>query len=110
MNNFYKLICDLDLLALEINHTIKENHISATLVDRSNFVSKDSRCQMDTYQVFELNLRGFITINIYFFQPELAIDKLEVKFTIISPLWNGSSMKMRKIQREIDNVIHTHMD
>ena len=108
MNDFYKLAGDLDALALEINQTLKENHTSATLVDTSDFVSKDSRCQIDTYQIYEIAYRGYITINVYYFQPQLTADALEVKVTIISTLWNKSSMKMRKIQREIDGVLHTH--
>lgn len=108
MHNSYKLICDLDALAQEIGQTLKENHMSAALVDRSRFASKESRCQIDTYQIYEISYRGYITVNAYFFRPQMATDELEVKVTILSPLWNESSMKMRKIQKEIDGVIHTH--
>ena len=108
MDNFYKLNCDIDVLAQEINQTLTENHMSATLVDRSHFVSKDSRCQIDMYQIYEIAYSGYITINVYFFQPQLTTDELEVKVTVISTLWNKSTMKMRKIQREIEGVLHTH--
>ena len=108
MDNFYRLTCDMDVLAQEIYQALKENHMSATLVDRTHFASNGSHCQIDTYQIYEINRRGYLTINVYLFQPQLATDALEVKFTILSPLWNESSMKMRKIQREIESVLHAH--
>ena len=108
MDNFYRLIGDIDVLAKEIYQTLKENHMSVALVDRSHFVSKDSRCQIDTYQIYEIAYSGYITINVYFFQPQLTTDELEVKVAIISTFWKESTMKMRKIQKEIDGVVHTH--
>ena len=108
MNSFYNLVCDLDVLAQEIGQTLKENHTSAARVDRSLFAGKESRCQIDTYQIYEMTYRGYITINVYFFQPQLTMDALEVKVAILSTLWKESTMKMRKIQREIDGVLHTH--
>lgn len=109
MNNTYDLIFDIDLLAEEIGNTLKENHISTSMVDRSNFTSETSRCQIDTYQVFELNRRGYITINVYFFRPDWTSNNIQVKFSIFSPLWNESSMKMRKLHKEIDSIIRTHI-
>ena len=108
MNDFYELTGDLDALAQEIGQTLKENHTSATLVDKSNFISKDSHCRIDTYQIYEIAYRGYITVNVYFFRPQLTADKVEVKVAIISSLWNESTMKMRKLQKEIDGVLRVH--
>lgn len=110
MENTYELTCDLALLAQEIGEMLKENHSSAAVVDKTCFVSGDSCCQIDTYQVYELNRRGNITINVYFFRPKLTEDQIQVKFSVISPLWNETSMKMNKLQKEIDQVIQSHMD
>lgn len=108
MNNTYELTYDLTLLAEEIGRVLSENHVSAALVDSTTFAGADSSCRIDTYQVFELNRRGYNTINLYFFRPEMAKDDIQVKFSIFSPLWNGSSMKMKKLEKEIDGVIRSH--
>lgn len=108
MGNVYELTCDLTSLAEEIGKTLKENHVSATLVDSTTFAGADSLCRIDTYQVYELYRRGNNTINVYFFRPELAKDHIQVKFSIFSPLWNESSMKIKKLEKEIDGVIRSH--
>ena len=80
-------------------------------MDRTCFAGGDSSCQIDTYQVYELNRGAYITINVYFFRPELTEDTLLVKVSLLSPLppLGGSSMKMKKLQKEIDSVIRSHM-
>ena len=108
MINNYELTYDLTLLAEEIGKALKEDYSSTTMVDSTGFASADSSCRIDTYQVFELNRRGYITINVYFFRPELAKDKIQVKFSIFSPLWNETSMKIKKLEKEIDRVIRSH--
>ena len=106
--NTYELVYDLTSLAAEIGQALKEKHDSAALVDRTSFVGGESSCQIDTYQVFELNRRGYITINVYFFRPVFTEDKLQVKVSLFSPLWNESSMKIKKLEKEIDSVIRSH--
>lgn len=108
MNSSYRLTCDLDLLAQEIHQTLKERHMSALFLDKSNFISKDSRCRIDTYQIWEITYTGYITINVYYFQPQLTVDDLEVKVVVISPKFRDTSMKMRNIQREIEGIILNH--
>ena len=110
MDNSYELTYDLSSLAEEIGKTLKENHSSTVMVDSTSFVSKASNCRIDTYQVFELNRRGYITINVYFFRPELVKDNIQVKFSLFSPLWNQSSIKIKKLQKEIDSIIHSHIE
>lgn len=109
MDNIYELTCDLTLLAEEIGHTLKKNHSSTELADKTCFAGEDSCCQIDTYRVFELSWRGYITVNIYFFRPELTEDKLQVKFSIFPVFWNDESLKVKKLQKEIDGVIRAHM-
>lgn len=109
MNNTYELTCDLTLLAEEIGKALKEKHSSTAMVDSTGFASMNTSCRIDTYQVFELSHRGYITINVYFFRPELAKDEIQVKFSIFSPLWNKSSMKIKKLEKEIDTVIRSHV-
>ena len=106
--NSYELTYDLTSLAEEIGKVLKENHVSAALVDSTGFASGASSCRIDTYQVFELNRRGNNTINVYFFRPELAKDHIQVKFSIFSPQWNGTSIKIKKLEKEIDGVIRSH--
>jgi len=109
VDNTYELVCDLTSPTQEIKQALKERHSSAIMVDRTRFVSKNSCCQIDTYQILELNRRGYITVNVSFFRPELSEDNLQVKFSIFSPLWGNSSIKMRKLYKEIDSVIRAHM-
>ena len=108
MDNSYELTCDLTSLAEDIGIALKENHSSAVMVDSTAFASGASSCRIDTYQVFELNRRGYITINVYFFRPELAKDDIQVKFSLFSPLWNQSSIKIKMLQKEIDSIICSH--
>ena len=111
MESSYELTCDLALLAAEIGQTLGKNHSSANLVDRTCFAGGDSTCQIDTYQVYELNRGACITINVYFFRPELTQDALRVKVSLLSPLpyLGGSSMKINKLQKEINRVIRARM-
>ena len=109
MINTYELTYDLTLLAEEIGKVLKENHSSAAMVDSTGFASADSSCRIDTYQVYELNHKGYITINVYFFRPELAKDNIQVKFSIFSPQWSESSMKINKLKKEIESVISSHL-
>lgn len=109
MDHSYELTCDLALLAQEIGRMLEEKHSSAARVDQISFVSEDSCCRIDTYQVYELIRSGNITINVCFFRPRLAEDRIQVKFSVLSPLWN-ESLKMNKLENEIDSVIRGHMD
>lgn len=108
MKKSYELVCDLVPLAEEIGATLKEHHNSAIMVDRSTFVGPGSCCRIDTYQVFELTWNGYITINVCFFRPELASDQLMVQVSAFSPRFNNTSMKIKKIYREIEAVITAH--
>lgn len=108
MSNSYELTYDLTSLAEEIGKVLGEKHVSATLVDSATFAGADSVCRIDTYQVYELGRRGYNTVNVYFFRPELAKDDIQVKFSIFSPQWNGTSMKIKKLEKEIDGVIRSH--
>ena len=108
MNSSYELTYDLTSLAEEIGRALKERHSSTVMVDSTGFTSEASNCRIDTYQVFELNRRGYITINVYFFRPELAKDDIQVKFSLFSPLWNQFSIKIKMLQKEIDSVIRSH--
>ena len=109
MENSYELTYDLTSLAEEIGKALKEKHSSTVMVDSTGFASEASNCRIDTYQVFELNRRGHITINVYFFRPELVKDNIQVKFSLFSPLWNQSSLKIRRLQKEIDSIIRSHI-
>lgn len=105
MGNIYTFNGEMTSLAIGLGQALKERHSSAVLVDQTVFVSGDSCCKIDTYQVFDLNRRGYITINLYFFRPEIAKDKFQVKFSLFSPLWNDTSGKTQRLRNEIENIL-----
>lgn len=109
MDNTYELIYDLVSLSQEIRQTLQSKHSSAMLMDTTNFAGTDSCCQIDTYRVYELNQRGYITINVYFFRPDWRSNSVVVKFTIFSSGLNVSTMKTKKIEKEIDSIIRVHI-
>lgn len=108
MDNMYTLTGDITLLSNEIWQTLKKKHESAVLADTTDFVSGSSHCKINTYQIYDLNHRGYITINVYFFRPEIASDDFQVKASVFSPLWHESTGKAKRLHQEIESILLNH--
>lgn len=108
MASMYALTCDLSLIADEIASTLKEKHSSTLCLDHTNFVGETSTFRVDTYQVLNLYWRGYVTINVYFFRPDMAKDELRVKVALFSSYWKNSTRLMEKLQRELHAIILAH--
>ena len=48
--------------------------------------------------------RGYITVNIHFFQPDLAVKALSVKIAVFPPV-NDTSRKARKIFDSLESLV-----
>lgn len=108
MKTTYVLTCDLDLISTAISKLLKENHPSFLYLDRTCFVGTDSTFRVDTYQVLNLYWRGYVTLNVYFFRPDMAKDELQVKVALFSSYWKNSTRLMEKLQRELHATILAH--
>lgn len=107
MKHNFTLNADIDLLSKHIFDGIKERHSSAAYLDRTIFWGENSRCHIDTYQVYSPLERGYITINIYFYNNNLENDLLLVKVSAFPPIKNTSS-KCKSLLKEIEELILSH--
>lgn len=103
----FTLNCNIDSLSKDIFNRIKEKYYSTVYVDKTDLYGENSRCQIDTYQINSFLERGYITINIYFWNDNLSDDLLSVKISVFPPA-KDTSMKSKKILKEIENIILSH--
>lgn len=110
LTGVYSLNCDMETLSQELSAMLRENFGDAVcpvvLVDQTCFSGQDCRYQTDTYQIYSCMERGYLTVNLHFFQsgPEGA---LSVKTAIFPPV-NDVSRKARKIFDALEAVILRH--
>ena len=107
MESNFTLNADIDLLSKDILNGIKEKHSSAIYLDKTIFWGENSRCHIDTYQVYSPLERGNITINIFFYNRNLENDLLLVKVSAFPPIKN-TSLKCKKHLKEIEELILSH--
>lgn len=107
MKKDFTLNCDMDLLSKDILNGMKEKYETALYLDKTDFWGENSRCHIDTIQVYSILERGYVTVNIYFYNNNLEDDLLSVKVSVFSPV-NGTSMKGKKILKEIEGLILDH--
>ncbi len=107
MENSFKLHADIDVLAKVIFDGIKEKHSSCFYLDKTVFQGENSRCHIDTYQIYSVSERGYITINVYFYNNNLKENLLSVKVSAFPPVKN-TSLKCKKILKEIRELISSY--
>lgn len=106
----YTVNCELDTLSGELSAMLRENFGDAispvVLVDQTCFSGQNCRYQTDTYQIYSCMERGYLTVNIHFFQPGPE-GALSVKTAIFPPV-NDVTRKARKIFDALEAVILGH--
>lgn len=106
----YTLSCGLDALSGELSEMLRESFgdpISpVVLVDQTCFSEGECRYQTDTYQIYSAMERGYLTVNIHFFQPGPG-DALSVKAAVFPPM-HDVTRKARKILDAIETVLLRH--
>lgn len=106
----YTVNCELDTLSQELFAMLRESFgdpISpVVLVDQTCFSEGECRYQTDTYQIYSTMERGYLTINVHFFQPR-PDSPLSVKAAIFPPM-HDVTRKARKILDAMEAVILGH--
>ncbi len=105
MGDTYELTGSLSDLIDEVWQTLKEKYASAILADSSVFAGRDSYCRVGTYQVYSINQKGYVTINVYFFRQNIAEEKIQVKVSAFSPLWSDDRGRAQKVKGEIGALL-----
>ncbi len=110
MGETYEVTGCLADLAAEIRRSLKERYSSTALVDTSAFSSQTGYCQVDTFQIYSMNLKGYVTVNVYFFRPEIREDTFQVKVSAFSPLWSGDddSGLPKRLREELGKLLLSH--
>lgn len=107
MKGSYTVSIDMEELVEEISAKLRENFGDAifpvVLVDRALFSDENFRVQTDTYQIYSYFERGYVTVNVHFFQPGPA-EALLVRTAVI-PSENDTSRKAKKIFNALESVI-----
>lgn len=107
MKGSYTVNIEMEELAEDVSTRLRESFGDAVfpvvLVDQTRFSEGNCRVQTDTYQVYSYGERGYITVNIHFFQPGPA-EALSVKTAVFPPV-NDTSRKAGKIFDAIEAVI-----
>lgn len=101
----YFLVRALSQTASELGDALKEKHPSTLHVDKTCFAGEGMEFRVDTYQVLNFYWRGYVTINIYFFRPDMAKDDLQIKVSLFSSYWKSPTRLMKQLQKEIEGVI-----
>ena len=99
----YQMTCAIETVANQILRELKERYECKKPQDQTILEGKDSFCRIDTYQIW--SSRGFITVNLCFFRPDLTRDDITVKVTPLVPTITDSTAKSREIQEVIEEVI-----
>lgn len=107
MEHNFTLNADMDLLSKNIFNGIKEKHSSVIYLDKTIFWGENSRCHIDTYQVYSPLERGNITINLFFYNSNLENNLLLVKVSAFPPVKN-TSLKCQKLLKEIEELLLSH--
>lgn len=110
LTGVYSLNCDMETLSQELSAMLRENFGDAVcpvvLVDQTCFSGRDCRYQTDTYQINSYMERGYLTVNLHFFQSGLG-EALSVKAAIFPPV-NDVTRKARKVFDALETVILSH--
>jgi hypothetical protein len=104
MTKSFTLNGNIDLLSKYMFNGIKERYENVVYSDKADFCGEESRCQIDTYQVYSFFERGYITINLYFFKKSFEDSSILVKVSIFSPV-KDKSIKGEKILKEIEQLL-----
>ena len=104
----YTLTCDQSLLVSKIASLLKNKHSSTLYLDKTCCIEGLSVFRVDTYQVLNLYWGGYITINVYSVRPDMTKDDLQVKVSIFSSYWKSPTSLMKRLQKEIHEVIVAH--
>lgn len=99
----YQAACPIEVLADRIQRQLKESYECKKPQDQTILEGKGSLCRIDTYQIW--SSRGFITVILCFFRPDLSGEDITVKVTPIVPTLTDSTAKSREIQEVIQEVI-----
>lgn len=108
MKTTYTLTADLTDLLAELGAYLKKKHPSALYLDQTTFVGKTGCVRIDTYQILNAWWRGYITVNVYVFRPDMVKDELQVKVSLFSSYWVNSTRLMKAIQKEIHSFFLSH--
>lgn len=103
VSKMYQATCSIEVLANQILCQLKESYECKKPQDQTILEGKDSFCRIDTYQIW--SSRGFITLNLCFFHPDLSKEDITVKVTPLVPSITDSTAKSREIQEVIEEVI-----
>ena len=107
MNGSYATSSDIEHLSEKISASLcdfGDAVCPVVLVDRTCFSGQGYRIQTDTYQIMSYMERGYITVNIHFFQPDFAVKALSVKIAVFPPV-NDTSRKARKIFDSLESLV-----
>lgn len=108
MTTTYTLTADLTNLLAELGAYFKKKHLSALYLDQTTFVGKTGCVRIDTYQILNAWWRGYITVNVYVFRPDMLTDELQIKVSLFSSYWVSPTRLMKAIQKEIHNFFLSH--
>lgn len=108
MKTTYALTADLTNLLAELGAYLKKKHPSALYLDQTTFVGRVGYVRVNTYQILNDWWRGYITVNVYAFRPDMLTDELQIKISLFSSYWVSSTRLMKAIQKEIHNFFLSH--
>lgn len=108
MKTTYTLTAELTPLLAELGAYLKKEHPSALYLDQTTFVGKTGCVRINTYQILNVWWRGYITVNVYAFRPDMVKDELQVKVSLFSSYWVSSTRLMKAIQKEIHSFFLSH--
>lgn len=102
----YQMTCSIETVANQILRELKESYECKKPQDQTILEGKDSFCRIDTYQIYSFMSRGYLTVNLCFFRPDLTKEDITVKVTPLVPSTiTDSTAKSREIQENIEGVI-----
>ena len=108
MEMTYALTGSLSTISAGIGAFLKEKHSSTLYLDSTYFAGEGCDIQVDTYQVLNLYWRGYITVNVYLFRPDMTKDDLQVKISLFSSYWKSQTHLMEKLQKELHAFMVSH--
>lgn len=108
METTYTLTADFTDLLAELGTYLKKKHPSTLYLDKTTFVGKVGCVRVDTYQILNAWWRGYITVNVYAYRPDIVKDELQVKVSLFSSYWVSSTRLMKTVQKEIHSFFLSH--
>ena len=108
MEMMYTLTGSLTDIAAEIGAFLKDKHSSTLFLDNTYFAGENCDFRVDTYQVLNFSQKGYITINVCCFRPNMTGNNLQLKISLFSSYWKSPTHLMEKLQKELHTFLVAH--